>query len=143
MITRGRHSYVSVLPTTSAWRVGLPKVLQQSTNKGCRAGGGGHGYEASGDVEAPLGPGMLGLYCRFQAERSKKNCDNGFPIDLGYFDHFCGTQFVWGGSRLERLILELEDWIPAGQVSAGAGTGAGAGAGGDWIRGKFKEVVLF
>ena len=81
--------------------------------KGCRAGGGGHGYEASGDVEAPLGPGMLGLYCRFQEERSKKICDNRFPIDLGYFDHFCGTKFVLGGSKLDRFLLELEDWITA------------------------------
>ena len=40
---------------------------------------------------------------------------------------------------MDRLLLELEDWITAGQVSAGAGTEAR----GDWIRGKWKEVVEF
>ena len=58
-----------------------------------------------------------------------KYCDNGFRIDLGYFGHFRGTKFVGGGSQLDRLLLELEDWITAGQVSAGAGTEAR----GDWI----------
>ena len=40
---------------------------------------------------------------------------------------------------MDRLLLELEDWITGGQVSAGAG----AEARGDWIRGKWKEVVEF
>ena len=40
-----------------------------------------------------------------------------------------------GGSQLDRLILELEDWITAGQVSAGAG----AEARGDLISRKWKE----
>ena len=38
---------------------------------------------------------------------------------------------------MDRLLLELEDWITVGQVSAGAG----AEARGDWIREKWKEVV--
>ena len=46
---------------------------------------------------------------------------------------------VGGGSQVDRLLLELEDWITGGQVSAGAGTEAR----GDWIRGKCKEVVEF
>ena len=40
---------------------------------------------------------------------------------------------------MDRLLLELDDWITAGQVSVGAGTEAR----GDWIRGKWKEVVEF
>ena len=40
---------------------------------------------------------------------------------------------------MDRLLLELDDWITGGQVSAGAGTEAR----GDWIRGKWKEVVEF
>ena len=49
---------------------------------------------------------------------STKFCDDGFCVDLGYYGHFRGTKFVGGGSQLDRL----EDWITAGQVSAGAGT---------------------
>ena len=40
---------------------------------------------------------------------------------------------------MDRLLLELDNWITAGLVSAGAGTEAR----GDWIRGKSKEVVEF
>ena len=40
---------------------------------------------------------------------------------------------------MDRLFLELDDWITAGQVSAGAGTKARC----DWIRGKWKELVEF
>ena len=65
--------------------------------------------------------------------------DDGFRVDLGSFGHFHGTKSVGGGSELYRFLLELEDWITAGQVSAGAG----AEARGDWIRGKWKEVVEF
>ena len=43
-------------------------------------------------------------------------CDNLFCAELSYFGHFCGTNFVWGGSQLD-ILLELEDWITAGQVS--------------------------
>jgi hypothetical protein len=68
-----------------------------------------------------------------------KYCDDGFSVDLGYFGHFCGTKIVEAGSQVDRLLLELDDWITAGQVSAGAGTEAR----GDWIRGKWKEVVEF
>ena len=70
---------------------------------------------------------------------STKNCDNGLCVNLGYFGHFRGTKFVGGGSQLEKCLRELDDWITAGQVSAGAGTEAR----GDWIRGKWKEVVEF
>ena len=73
------------------------------------------------------------------AELSTKFRDDGFFVNLGYFGHFHGTKFVWGGFQLYRFLLELEDWIPAGEVSAGAG----AEAGGDWIRGIWKEVVEF
>ena len=65
--------------------------------------------------------------------------DNGFRVDLGYFGHFRGTKFVGGGSRLDRLLLELEDWITAGQVSAGAG----AEARGEWIRGNGRKWFSF
>ena len=62
--------------------------------------------------------------------------DNGFCVDLGYFGHFRDRKIVGGRSQVDRLLLELEDWITAGQVSAGAGLEAR----GDWIRGKWKEV---
>ena len=70
---------------------------------------------------------------------STKNRDDGLRVNLGYFGHFRGTKFVGGGSKLEKCLRELDDWITAGQVSAGAGTKAR----GDWIRGKGKEVVEF
>ena len=60
-------------------------------------------------------------------------------IEILAIGHFCGTKILGGGSQLDRLLLELDDWITAGQVSAGAGTEAR----GDWIRGKWKEVVEF
>ena len=81
----------------------------------------------------------LKLVKRVSAELSTKFCDNGFFVDLGNLGHFCGTKFVWGGSQLYRFLLELEDWIPAGEVSAGAGAEAGS----DWICGIWKEVVEF
>ena len=73
------------------------------------------------------------------ADICKKYHDDGFRVDLGYFGHFCGTKIVGGESQVDRLLLELDNWITAGQVSAGAGTEAR----GDWIRGKWKEVVEF
>ena len=66
-------------------------------------------------------------------------CDNGFCFDLGYFGHFYGTKFVRGGYQLERLLLEVEDWITAGQVSVGAG----AEARGDRIRGNGRKWLNF
>ena len=65
--------------------------------------------------------------------------DDGFCVDLGYFGHFRGTNFVGGGSQLDRLLLELEDWITARYVSAGAG----AEARGDWIRGNGWKWLSF
>ena len=65
--------------------------------------------------------------------------DDGFRVDLSYFGHFCGTKFVEGGSQLDRLLLELEDWITAGQVSVGAG----AETRGDWICGNGKKWLSF
>ena len=73
------------------------------------------------------------------ADICTKYRDDGFRVDLGYFGHFRGTKIVGGGSQVDRLLLELDDWITGGQVSAGAGTEAR----GDWIRGKWKEVVEF
>ena len=55
---------------------------------------------------------------------STKNRDDGFRVDLGYFGHFHGTKFIGGGSQLEKCLRKLDDWITAGQVSAGAGTEA-------------------
>ena len=66
---------------------------------------------------------------------STKYRDDGFRVDLSYFGHFQGTKFIGGGSQLVRLLLELEDLITAGQVSAGAG----AEARGDWIRGNGRK----
>ena len=74
-----------------------------------------------------------------QADICTKYRDNGFRVDLGYFGHFRGTKIVGGGSQVDRLLLELDDWVTVGQVSAGAGTEAR----GDWIHGKWKEVVEF
>ena len=54
---------------------------------------------------------------------STKFCDDGFCVDLGYFGHFRGTKIVGGGSQVDRLLLELDDWITGGQVSAGEGQG--------------------
>ena len=68
----------------------------------------------------------------FIAELSTKFCDNGFCVDLGYFG---ATQNLSGE---DRFLLELEDWITAGQVSAGAGVEAR----GDWFGGKWKEVLV-
>ena len=31
------------------------------------------------------------------------------------------TNFVWGGSEQDDFLLELQDWVRAGQISAGAG----------------------
>jgi hypothetical protein len=42
-----------------------------------------------------------------------KYCDNGIRVDLGYFGHFRGTKIVGGRSQVDRLLLELEDWITA------------------------------
>ena len=67
-----------------------------------------------------------------------KFCDDGFLIDLGYFGHFRGTTFVWGGSQLFRFLLELEDWIPAGEMYAGAGAEAGG-----QCREFFKRLIFF
>lgn len=50
---------------------------------------------------------------------------------------FCGTNFCGRGSGLDSCLRELEDLITDGQVSAGVG----AEVGGNWIRGKWKEVV--
>ena len=58
---------------------------------------------------------------------------------LRLFWPFSWHKLCRGGSQLYRFLLELEDWIPAGEVSAGAR----AEAGGDWIRGIWKEVVKF
>ena len=69
----------------------------------------------------------------------KKYRDDGFRVDLGHFGHFRGTKIVGGRFQVDRPLLELEDWITAGQVSAGTGTEAR----GDWIRGKWMEVVEF
>ena len=41
--------------------------------------------------------------------------DDGFCVDLGYFGHFRGTKIVGGGSQVDRLLLELDDWITAGK----------------------------
>ena len=60
-------------------------------------------------------------------------------IEILAIGHFRGTKIIGGGSQLDRLLLELDNWITAGQVSAGAGTEAR----GDWIHGKWKEVVEF
>ena len=73
---------------------------------------------------------------------STKFRDDGFRVDLGYFGHFRGTKVVERGSQLYRFLLELEDWVRAVHESSGAGR-LGAEARGDWIRGKWKEVVQF
>ena len=74
-----------------------------------------------------------------QPDIRTKYRDNGFCVNLGYFGPFHGTKIGVGGSQVDRLLLELDNWITAGQVSVGAGTEAR----GDWIRGKWKEVVEF
>ena len=69
------------------------------------------------------------------ADICTKYRDDGFRVDLGYFGHFRGTKIVGGGSQVDRLLLELDDWITGGQVSAGAG----AEARGDRIRGNGRK----
>ena len=82
-------------------------------------------------------PGLCLLFqAYFDLELSTKFCDDGFHVNLGYFGHFCGTTFLRGESQQYRFLLELEDWITAGLVSARAG----AEATGGWIRGKWKVV---
>ena len=78
-------------------------------------------------------------FTQFLPDICTKYCDDGFRVDLGYFGHFCGTKFVEGGSQLDRLLLELEDWITAGQVSVGAG----AEARGGWICGNGRKWLSF
>ena len=73
------------------------------------------------------------------ADICTKYRDDGFRVDLGYFGHFRGTKFVGGGSQLEKCLRELDDWITAGQVSAGAG----AEARGDRIRGNGRKWLSF
>ena len=51
-----------------------------------------------------------------QPDICTKYRDNGFRVDLGYFGHFRGTKIVGGGSQVDRLLLELEDWITAGSM---------------------------
>ena len=84
---------------------------------------------------------MVDVYARLAA-CSTKFRDDGFRVDLGYFGHFRGTKVVERGSQLYRFLLELEDWVRAVHESSGAGR-LGAEARGDWIRGKWKEVVQF
>ena len=93
-----------------------------------------------GIPENSLFPGF-GIFTYFLSRKSQadictKYRGDGFRVDLGYFR---GTKIVGGGSQVDRLLLELDDWITVGQVSAGAGTEAR----GDWIHGKWKEVVEF
>ena len=58
-----------------------------------------------------------------------------FVLILGIFV----AQNLSGGSQLDRFLMELKDLITTGQVSLGAGEEAR----GDWISGKWKEVVEF
>ena len=48
-------------------------------------------------------------------------CDGRFCVDLGHITLFFVTNLVWGGSKQDDSLLELEDWVRSGQISAGAG----------------------
>ena len=48
----------------------------------------------------------------YYTDISTKYRDDGFLVDLGYFGHFHGTQFVRGGSQLDRL----EGWKIGSQL---------------------------
>ena len=44
-----------------------------------------------------------------------------FILILGIFQYFFLNFFVLGGSELDFFLLALEDWVMAGQISAGTG----------------------
>ena len=46
--------------------------------------------------------------------------DDCFCADSSHFPLYFVTSFVWGGSEQNYFLLELQDWVRAGQISAGA-----------------------
>ena len=47
--------------------------------------------------------------------------DDWFCADSSRFPLYFVTSFVWGGSEHNDFLLELQDWVRAGLISAGAG----------------------
>ena len=47
--------------------------------------------------------------------------DDQYCVEFWHILLFFATNFVWGGSEQDDFLLELVDWVTAGQISSGAG----------------------
>ena len=111
---------------------------QQASNRGQDPGG---GWQDGRDTSEVWGPALSTIIL-----------DDWFRADSSHFPLYFVTNFVWGVSEQDEFFLELQDWVRAGQISAGAGrliyfnmsaAEWQSKAWGDWILWNWKENLEF